>query len=136
MAAVGNRDEALRWFDQAERDLKVARDNRAAGNFEWAAFLSQQAGEKALKAVLWARGRRPIHTHSAVDLVREAAADHAAVAALEDDAKELDRHYVASRYPNSYSTGAPYQYYADGDAARCIEAAGRVLKTCRETLRI
>ncbi|HIE50550.1 MAG TPA: HEPN domain-containing protein [Armatimonadetes bacterium] len=39
------------WMAQAERDLQVARDNCAQGNFEWSAFQRQQAGEKAVKAL-------------------------------------------------------------------------------------
>jgi len=30
-------EEARRWFLQALRDLKAARDSRSSGNYEWAA---------------------------------------------------------------------------------------------------
>ena len=31
-------EEAKRWFRQSLRDLKAARDSKASGNHEWAAF--------------------------------------------------------------------------------------------------
>lgn len=44
------------WFRQAQRDLDAARHNRSGGHFEWACFLSQQAAEKAAKALFEAQG--------------------------------------------------------------------------------
>jgi len=44
-------DEARVWFSKAERDLDSARYNMKGGKHEVAAFLSQQAAEKALKAL-------------------------------------------------------------------------------------
>ena len=47
-------EEAGRWFKQALRDLKAAKDNLNAENYEWACFQSQQSAEKAVKAVAFA----------------------------------------------------------------------------------
>lgn len=46
--------DAKRWVLQAEDDLQAADALIAAGKFAQAAFLAQQAGEKALKG-LWIR---------------------------------------------------------------------------------
>lgn len=40
--------EARRWFQQASHDLKAVRWNIQGGFYDTAAFLAQQAGEKAL----------------------------------------------------------------------------------------
>jgi HEPN domain-containing protein len=44
--------EARRWFQEAQADLAVVRTLRGAGHHAAACFHSQQAAEKALKA-LW-----------------------------------------------------------------------------------
>lgn len=40
------------WLAQAQRNLKVARDNLADQNYEWCSFQCHPAAEKALKALL------------------------------------------------------------------------------------
>ena len=50
---------------------------------------------------------------------------------LVDAAKELDRHYVAARYPNSYPEGAPMDYYTEADARRAVDHARRIIEFCR-----
>lgn len=47
--------EARRWFQEAQADLAVVRTLRGAGHHAAACFHSQQAAEKALKALLYAR---------------------------------------------------------------------------------
>ena len=50
---------------------------------------------------------------------------------LVDTARELDRHYIATRYPNSYPEGSPMEYYSKSNAERCIDYARRVIEFCR-----
>ncbi len=57
------------WLAQARADLAAAEDSAATGHHEWACFQAQQAGEKALEALLYARGRTSIVTHSDIDLL-------------------------------------------------------------------
>lgn len=44
------------WWRQAQADFRHAQNAQADGDWEWAAFAAQQAGEKALKALVLARG--------------------------------------------------------------------------------
>ena len=44
------------WLDQAERDLRRAHLDVKYEFWEWACFTSQQAAEKAVKALLMNRG--------------------------------------------------------------------------------
>src|SRR5437867_3776272 len=39
------------WLRQAEADVRHARNSREMGDYEWAAFASHQAAEKAIKGV-------------------------------------------------------------------------------------
>lgn len=46
----------LDWLRQAEKDLAKAGRDLAEGDYEWACFTSQQAAEKAVKALFQFRG--------------------------------------------------------------------------------
>jgi HEPN domain-containing protein len=106
--------EAERWFKQAEYDLKAARWNIEGEFYDTACFLAQQAAEKALKSLLYYLGARraALLTHSLVSMVEEAGQEVASIAALSDEARELDLHYIPSRYPDSLPAGYPHQVYS------------------------
>jgi HEPN domain-containing protein len=55
---MGNVEEGLRWVDQAEADLKTARDCLEDGNYYAPAFFGQQSAEKSLKGFLYSKGFR------------------------------------------------------------------------------
>ena len=93
--------EADRWLRQGERDLISARDSCRSGNFEWACFQAQQGAEKALKALLHARGYRRILTHSVYELIREVGEFGPSFLDQKAGAKALDSAYVMARYPDS-----------------------------------
>ena len=126
---MAGRDVVARtWYDQARADLAAAVDSAAAGHHEWACFQAQQAGEKALKAFLYARGRTSIVTHSLRRLAREAAAFDAACGDLDEAARLLDQHYIPTRYPNGLDIEtSPAAYYQEGDAEQCLRSARSIL---------
>jgi HEPN domain-containing protein len=123
----GNLREGLRWLDQAEADLKTARDCLKDGNYYASAFFSQQAAEKALKGFLYSKGYRALITHSVVELIEESSKFSEGFKELLDYAKELDRHYIGSRYPNLYPSGAPYKYYTKEMGELCLNYAESIL---------
>ena len=51
---------------------------------------------------------------------------------LIETAKELDKHYVAPRYPNSYPAGAPMDFYMRAEAQRAVEGAERIIEHCKD----
>lgn len=121
------------WMAQAERDLKVARDNCAQGNFEWSAFQSQQAGEKAAKALLRYHNVE-LAGHTITALLQEAANYVEVPSDLLVAARQLDRHYITPRYPNGFAAGYPAQYYDEPTAQRCISNAEQILSFVRAHL--
>jgi len=131
---MGNVGEARRWLDQAQADAKTARDCLQDANFYATAFFAQQAAEKALKGFLYAQGYRALITHSVVELLEEAARLKEELKGLANYAKELDRHYIGSRYPNVYPSGAPYQFYTEEMAAKCLSYAGSILDEVKRHL--
>ena len=130
------RSEAVRWYRQASFDLKAARWNREGGFHDTACFMAQQAAEKALKSLLYFRGARrtALLTHSLVEMVQELAAsvpetpsEAPLMAALVDQARSLDLHYVPSRYPNGLPGGYPHEFYGPQLSAEAIAAADRIV---------
>ena len=115
------------WLRQAQQDLKAARDSLNAGHYEWAAFQSQQGAEKALKALLRyhnheARGHTLVH-------LLGGAQDFVAVSPeLWPKVRELDRHYIQSRYPNGFATGYPAEFYDQETAERVLAYGTDVLE--------
>jgi HEPN domain-containing protein len=126
--------EANRWWRQASYDLKAARWNTQGRFFDTACFLAQQAGEKALKSLLYYLGARrtALLSHSLVEMVQEGSKKLSVVGSLLEPARELDLHYIPSRYPNGLPSGYPHQFYAEDMAEKAISAAGRILAVVRE----
>lgn len=118
------------WLKQAKRDLEHAQHSREFGDYEWACFAAQQAAEKALKALHLSQGRE-VWGHSVLKLV-EALPN--APAELFERAKQLDKHYVPPRYPNSYPEGAPADFYTERDADEAIRSAEEVVRYCESHL--
>jgi HEPN domain-containing protein len=50
--------DGRRWLRQVRQDIDDAEYNQAGGRYHLACFLVQQAGEKALKGYLHARGEK------------------------------------------------------------------------------
>ena len=130
-----NLREGLRWLEQAEADLKTAQDCLRDGNYYASAFFSQQLAEKGLKGILYSQGFRALITHSVVDLIEESSKFGGKFKEFIDLAKELDRHYIASRYPNFYPSGAPYRYYTEEMAKTCLSYATLILAEVKKYLK-
>jgi len=123
---------ANRWLKQAEFDLEQAWRSLRDGSFAYAAFFAEQSAQKALKAFLISQGQRFITTHSVGELAREAALANNVFTALIDDGKKLDRHYLASRYPDALPAPAiPATSYTKNDAEEATRIASAIFEMCR-----
>lgn len=128
--------EARRWFQQAREDLEVVRTLRAADHHAAACFHSQQAAEKALKALLYSQGARIVLGHSVSELVRQCEAHDAAFAPMRAEAGLLDQFYIPTRYPNGLpSPAVPSETYTGSQAQSAQEAAERILSLVEALLR-
>jgi Uncharacterized conserved protein related to C-terminal domain of eukaryotic chaperone, SACSIN len=125
---VLDQEEFKRWLRQASYTLESARRDREARDYAWACFKAEQAGQFALKALLRGLGR-PAFGHSASSLVEKVQELGIAVPQeILDSARELERHYILSRYPDSYPAGTPFEYYRDKDAEEAISCAEKILE--------
>jgi len=123
------KEEARRWFQQAVYDLKAVKWNIEGGFYAQACFLAQQAGEKALKSLLYYLGKRrkALFTHSLVEMVKEGAKNVKEITDLLDQARELDLHYIPSRYPNGLPSGFPQSFYSKKMAKQVLKAAEEIV---------
>jgi HEPN domain-containing protein len=132
---IGKRKtEARRWFQQAYYDLKATRWNMEGGFYDTACFLAQQAAEKALKSILYFTGsrRKALMTHSTVEMVRESGKKINSLTELMNEARELDLHYIPSRYPNGIPSGYPHQFYGRKNADQALAAAETIFNAIKD----
>lgn len=118
------------WFRPAERDVQHARDALERTTFEWAAFAAQQGAERAVKAAYQRLGAEA-RGHSVTQLLSLLPAPDRPDESLIDIAKDLDKHYITPRYPNSYPEDAPMDFYTRAEAERAIAGAERILGYCK-----
>ncbi|PMP95257.1 MAG: hypothetical protein C0169_05555 [Thermodesulfobacterium geofontis] len=108
-----NVTEGLRWLDQAEADVKTARDCLEDGNYYASAFFSQQATEKALKGFLYFQGYRAIITYSVTELLEECSEFGKEFKQFVDYGKELDRHYIVQDILTFTPQGHLIKFYTE-----------------------
>jgi HEPN domain-containing protein len=117
------RPELQRLLKQADRDLENARKNVTIEAYEVAAFLTEQAVEKYLKAAWVATKRQPApHTHALTEL-----GDGLGVPAnLRRHLADLTQDYTVSRYPDA-ANAVPYELYDEATVRTKIERAEAVI---------
>jgi len=123
------RDEVLRWVGEAEKDIETAELLYKNARYNAACFYAHQAAEKAVKALLYNVNEAPWGHSIRILLERyiEKASSSQAISLLEY-ARELDRHYIPSRYPNAHSSGTAFEAYDSKTAERALECSREFLK--------
>lgn len=120
-------------MDQAEGDLAHARSDLRRGFYDWACFSTQQATEKAVKAVLYRMGLE-VWGYSVADLLEVLAERQEVPAGLREAALELDKAYIPTRYPDALPAGSPRRRYTRREARRLITHADAILRFCQGLL--
>jgi len=126
-------ERSVDWMRQADGDLRHARHATEDGDFDWAAFASQQAAEKAIKA-LFQKWHLDAWGHTLSTLLASLPDEVRPDSALIDQAKQLDKHYIPTRYPNGFERGAPVDYYTREEADRAVAHAEAILEFCRHQI--
>ncbi|MFH0724868.1 MAG: HEPN domain-containing protein [Pseudomonadota bacterium] len=107
------------WLRQAENDLQWARYSFDGGYYAQTCFISQQVGEKALKAYCFFKEFDVIRSHSLFQIIRALHEN----GELEKHARELDIYYISGRYPDAFPGGAPFEMITKEQAERSLAAA-------------
>jgi len=125
--------EGRRWLRQAEEDLDAARQSAdLLGKHYLACFLAQQAAEKALKAIFFARGAVAVRGHSVAELCTAAEPFDPPLAAMRPRLAKLDRYYIPTRYPNGLSGGHPFEAFDARDSADAVALAAEAIDAARD----
>ena len=128
-------EDAQRWLEFAEQDLRTAEMTLSGEIFNQVCFHSQQCAEKCLKACLTAAGELLPRTHRIVDLLGLLSTEaQAVVGDIKESLLELDQFYIPTRYPDalpgSLPEGLPQKSHAEAALAaarRCYEQTKRWL---------
>lgn len=121
------------WLEFAEYDLKSAKWQLEGKIFVSSCYASQQAAEKALKALLLENGNIPPKIHSLDRLITVLKSIKIDISKIENDARELDIYYITTRYPGQY--GGPEGLYSETDAIKAITSAEDILTFVKNSLR-
>lgn len=119
-----NHVEWSRYLSQARHTLASARRDIDDGDFAWACFKSQQAAEMAAKGLIRACGGLATG-HSVVSLLQ--AAVETVPEGIAHCARELDKVYIPTRYPDVYDAGSPHEYFDHRDASAHVECAAAII---------
>lgn len=122
------RGEAVNWFREARADLERAR--RALRDRDWAlsTFMSQQACEKAFKAVYIGVLRvRPRRGHDLVALYRGLSNVLSLDGWIVERLPEVSQYYTIARYPNA-GLEVPSESISEEQARRALEVAEEVIR--------
>ncbi len=121
------------WLKQADSDLCAAEDSASSNHYEWACFQAQQAAEKAIKALIISKGSES-RIHSIKFLLSNLPENISVSDQIQNAARELDKHYIQTRYPDSFSTGIPKDFFTQDDAQRAISYARKIIEFVREKI--
>jgi HEPN domain-containing protein len=121
------------WLKQADSDLCAAQDSASSNHYEWACFQAQQAAEKALKALIISKGSES-RIHSIKFLLSNLPENVCVSDQIQNAARELDKHYIPTRYPDSFSTGIPKDFFTLDDAQRAISDARKIIEFVKEKI--
>jgi len=120
--------EALRWFLQAKDDYEFVEWVLKGGMFfDKGCFIAQQSGEKALKACLYATGKRRVIGHSLFEITNELVENEKSFQEIMNETRRLDRFYIPTRYPNGLPGGSPFQIYTERDLTEAFEDLKKVI---------
>lgn len=137
MSVENNRKEAARWLRTAQDDLDTAVILNEKKKFAHSCFHSQQAGEKALKAIWYFVDADP-WGHSIKKLIED-------LESVDSDVYEylkvmnrpgmiLDRFYIPTRYPNGLPDITPDMAFNEEDAQTCLGYAKKIVETVESYL--
>ncbi|MEM0024272.1 MAG: HEPN domain-containing protein [Thermofilaceae archaeon] len=130
------RREVELWLRAAGEDLEDAKIALNGGRWFRAAFFSQQAVEKALKALFFVvRREEPPRIHTVTELyalLKEAG--FSLPRDIEDQIFILNKYYTVTRYPDA-AGGLPSESVDRVEALRAYDLASEVVRLVREFLR-
>ncbi len=120
------KERVQNWLKEAKWDLENANILLENKRYSTAVFHSQQASEKAVKALLFYRNLNGWgHSiNSLLEKYREE--EKRQISTIQNEARELDRNYITTRYPDALPEIAPQDAYGKIDAEKSINQANKI----------
>ncbi len=129
------REEAFDWLEEAKMDLQRAVRSLNDRDYSLSCYMSQQAIEKALKAlIIGFKHKSPPHVHDLVVLyehVRNILRLHDNII---ERLPEVSQYYVTARYPNA-GLRRPSISFSKMQAENALEVARYVVRKVEEIFR-
>jgi HEPN domain-containing protein len=120
------------WFAQAENDAAWAQVSLDAGFYSQVCYISQQIGEKALKALALSRGFDEVKSHS----IRKIAEELDLNGDVAEAARVLDIYYISARYPEGLPEGSPFESFGESQAVEALNWANLILEKVRVAMNV
>ena len=125
----------MRWLEQAEHNLNVAKHNLSGGFYSDVCFMAEQTAQVALKSFIISNKRRYIWEHSVQELAKLCGEYDKDFAGFIEEGKILDRFYIPTRYPDALASPAvPYKTYNENDALEAIGYAEKIIALVKQKL--
>ena len=121
--------EIKRWLDQSKEELDTAGISFSAEKWFAAAFWSQQAAEKALKALYLKEYKELMKVHDLVYLARKLNLPEEII----NYCINLSRIYIETRYPDAGGK-IPAKKFSKADARNIIKIASEIIKWVEKKL--
>lgn len=115
---MSQKRRAQDWLNQAKNDLLWAKQGIASGFYSQVCFLSQQAAEKAIKAIAYYQ-EYEVRSHSIVMIAKKLGVNSDVMEA----GRQLDIYYISSRYPDAFPEGAPFEIFSEHQAHEAVRNA-------------
>ena len=127
MSGAKLRQEAKRWYRQAEDDMEAASGLLLIEKYAQACFYAQQAAEKALKAVGFFLDLDP-WGHSCTRLIQNFPDEEQQFFSdVVGKAKALDKLYIPTRYPDALAEITPAEAFTKPEAKAAILSAREII---------
>lgn len=120
------RKETENWWKQADKDLESAKRIMELGEHQVSAFLSQQAVEKALKALLIETTGNFPRIHDIVELSRRVKAPSKII----ELCAVINPAYTSTRYPDVASE------FDKGEVEEIVKSAKEILEWTKKELKL
>lgn len=118
------REEINNWQEQAEKDLRAAKNSLSSGDYEWAGFQAHQATEKTLKALYIRKFNKLLKTHDLVLLARKVGSPQSIILLC----SKINPSYLDTRYPDIPKS------YSETEAKEIVDLAEEVIKWIKSNL--
>ena len=127
------RDEVINWFDEAKADLRHAKKSIEMGDYSWACFASQQAAEKALKALIMHIFGEHAKGDDLIKLYKRLR-PYISLGISESTLIRLSTYYTLARYPNA-GIERPHEEITEDRAKEATQIAEVIIDEVSRAIR-